>query len=131
MKKIFTTFILVAILIACQRKTNTATTEPSPSTVDGTPASSTPICIQQKIDSLKQLPVSNPPSQVDEYDYNGEKVYGFSLGCCDMFYAVYNGNCNYICSPSGGFTGRGDGLCKDFNEKAKLVRIVWKDERKK
>ena len=121
----------MAIFIDCQRKTNTATTQPSYPIAEETAVSSIPICIQQKIDSLKQLPVSNPPSQVDEYDYNGEKVYGFSLGCCDMFYAVYNANCNYICAPSGGFTGRGDGLCIDFNEKAKLVKVVWKDERKK
>ena len=89
----------------------------------------TPPCIQHRIDSLKLLPVLNPPAQVDEYDYNGEKVYGFSLGCCDMFYEVYNANCEYVCAPAGGFTGKGDGRCPDFNQNAKSIRVVWKDER--
>lgn len=88
-----------------------------------------PACIRQKIDSIKAQPKWNPPAQVEEYLYNGKKVFAFSANCCDQFNPVYDENCNYICSPSGGIAGGGDGKCKDFFTNAKLVRVVWKDAR--
>jgi hypothetical protein len=43
---------------------------------------------------------------------------------------VYDRNCNYVCAPDGGYTGKGDGKCKDFDSLAKEVRLIWKDDRK-
>ena len=88
-----------------------------------------PPCIQAKIDEIKKQPRWNPPAKVEEYHYNGKRVFLFSSDCCDNFNPLYNENCNPLCAPSGGITGRGDGSCPDFKEKAKLVRTVWKDER--
>ncbi len=92
---------------------------------------SIPPCIQKKIDSIKQQPVWNPPAEIHEYDYNGKKVYVVSADCCDRFHTAFDENCNYICAPSGGFTGKGDRKCVDFFEKAKHIKLVWKDERSK
>jgi hypothetical protein len=89
----------------------------------------TPDCIEQKIQAIKAQPKWNPPAEVNEYEYNGKKVYLFSSNCCDQFNMVYDKDCNAICAPSGGFTGAGDGKCKDFFQTAKLVRLVWKDDR--
>jgi hypothetical protein len=88
-----------------------------------------PDCIQQKIDDIKAQPKWNPPAEVNEYEYNGERVFLFSSNCCDQFNVAYDKNCTAICAPSGGFTGKGDGKCKDFMQKAKLIRLIWKDER--
>lgn len=88
-----------------------------------------PNCIQQKIDEIKAQPKWNPPAKVTEYIYNDKHVYLFSSPCCDQFNMLYSENCTTLCAPSGGYTGRGDGKCADFNEKAKKVRVVWKDER--
>ena len=88
-----------------------------------------PSCIQQKIEQIKSEPKWNPPAEVHEYIYNGKTVFLFSSNCCDQFNPVYNDSCNYICSPSGGITGKGDGKCPDFNAETKHVRLVWKDER--
>lgn len=88
-----------------------------------------PSCIQQKIDTIKAQAKWNPPAQVNEYVYKGQHVFLFSSNCCDQFNVVYDGNCNYIGAPSGGFTGKGDGKCADFNETAKYIRLVWKDSR--
>lgn len=90
-----------------------------------------PVCIQQKIDSIKQQPVWNPPAEIDEYVYVDRKVYVISARCCDFFSIAVDSNCNYVCAPSGGFTGKGDRKCVDFLEKAKHLRLVWKDEREK
>jgi len=88
-----------------------------------------PSCIQQKIDEIKSQPKWNPPAEVNEYLYNDKHVYLFSSPCCDQYNMLYSEDCTPLCAPSGGFTGRGDGKCADFNEKAKKLRLVWKDDR--
>lgn len=89
----------------------------------------TPVCIQQKIDSISKLPRWNPPAQVDEYSFNGNTVYLFSSDCCDFFNILLDTACNYVCAPSGGITGRGDMKCPGFDSLARHVRLVWKDPR--
>lgn len=88
-----------------------------------------PSCVEAKIAALKADPKQNPPAQVDEYLYNGKKVYLLNSPCCDQFNPLYDEDCNLICAPSGGITGRGDGKCADFSSAAKHIRLVWKDER--
>jgi hypothetical protein len=87
-----------------------------------------PACIQQKIDSIKQLPKADPPLQVHAWDYGGRRVYLFS-SCCNELVKVFDENCNYVCSPSGGPTGFGDSTCTDFYQTAQHKAIIWKDNR--
>lgn len=89
-----------------------------------------PLCISKRILLIKIQPVWNPPAQIYEYEYNGQIVYLISSSCCDKYNTLVDKNCKIICAPSGGITGKGDGKCPDFSEKAKLVRLVWRDERK-
>jgi len=89
-----------------------------------------PSCIQARIQTMKEGPKWNPPGEVWEYEYNGRTVYYFSSDCCDQFNSVVDGECNYICAPSGGITGKGDRKCDEFNASAKKIRLLWKDERK-
>jgi hypothetical protein len=88
-----------------------------------------PECVQQKIDSIKALPKWNPPAEVHEYNYQGQQVFLFTSPCCDQYIVALNKNCEYICAPSGGYTGKGDGKCADFYSSAAYVRLVWKDAR--
>jgi hypothetical protein len=89
-----------------------------------------PPCIQARIDSIRKQPVWNPPAEVYAYEYRGKTVYGFSADCCDFFNVVVDGDCNYICAPSGGITGKGDRQCPDFADSARQIRLVWRDDRK-
>jgi hypothetical protein len=91
--------------------------------------STIPPCIQDKINQIKAQQKWNPPAQVYEYNYNNKTVYLFSSDCCDQYNSLIDADCNYICAPSGGITGSGDMKCTDFNENAKQVKLVWKDER--
>ncbi len=91
----------------------------------------TPACVLQRIEAIKMQPLWNPAAEVNQYTYNGKTVYGISSNCCDQYNVVIDENCNTICAPSGGITGGGNGRCADFSEKAKLVRLVWKDDRTK
>jgi len=92
-------------------------------------AAALPSCIQQKIEEIRKQDKWNPPAEVYEYSYKGKKVYYFSSNCCDQYNTVVDEQCNYICAPSGGFTGKGDMKCQDFKDSATLVKLVWKDER--
>jgi hypothetical protein len=88
-----------------------------------------PHCIQARIDQIKKEPKWNPPASIDEYLYNGKKVYLISADCCDQFNGMVDESCNYVCAPSGGITGKGDGKCADFDQKAQHLRLIWKDNR--
>ena len=91
--------------------------------------SSIPECVLHRIDEIKKLPKWSPPAEVSEYMYNGKKVYLFTADCCDQFIILADDACNPVCAPSGGITGKGDGKCPDFDEKAQLLRVLWKDDR--
>lgn len=93
------------------------------------PMRAVPDCIQLKIDTLANSTIINSPNQVLRYQYQGESVYMFRGGCCDQFEFVYSSQCEYICAPSGGFTGLGDGKCPDFSQEATHEEVVWEDER--
>ena len=88
-----------------------------------------PACIEKKIASIRSKRKWNPPAQVNEYLYNGKKVYLFSSDCCDKYEEVFDENCNRLCAPYGGISGDGDGTCPDFRTNAQHIRLVWKDSR--
>jgi hypothetical protein len=88
-----------------------------------------PACINEKIEILKKEPKQNPAAEVNEYSYNDKRVFLFNSPCCDQFNYLYDMECNVVCAPAGGYTGKGDQKCNDFSEKATFVKLVWKDER--
>ena len=55
-----------------------------------------PACIEQKIEQLKKAPMQkNPAAEVNEYSYNGKRVYLFNSPCCDQYNNLYDSDCNY------------------------------------
>ncbi|MBI1221500.1 MAG: hypothetical protein GC180_02755 [Bacteroidetes bacterium] len=45
-----------------------------------------------------------------------------STTSADMYTVLYNENCEYICAPGGGISGKGSGICPDLN-KAKVDTV--------
>lgn len=88
-----------------------------------------PDCVQQKIQQIQSQPKWNPPAEVNEYTYQGKRVFLFTSDCCDRYIELYDDNCQYLCAPSGGLTGKGDNKCSNFYNEATHVRLVWKDDR--
>ncbi len=84
-----------------------------------------PAAIENKIAVIKKQPAANNPSAVHQYEYNGKKVYLFMSGCCDQYDSLYDETGNYLCAPSGGFAGKGDGQCANFATAAKHLKLVW------
>ncbi len=81
----------------------------------------TPSCIKKEIrkheDCIKQ---------VVKYEYQGKIVYLFEpVADPSCSYAIYDEDCDYLCSPSGGITGTGDGKCPDFYQTAKKIEVIW------
>ena len=90
---------------------------------------SLPACVQKLIASgNKEIPEA--PLQVDEYIYQNKRTFLFIAQCCDQYNVLYDDSCKIICAPSGGFTGRGDGKCTDFEKTAKHIKLIWKDPAK-
>lgn len=92
--------------------------------------SSFPECIQQMISTYQSKPVQNPPAAIYQYDYNNQKCYYVIAPCCDQMNTVYDANCNVLCHPDGGFSGKGDNKCTDFNAAKTNEVLIWKDDRK-
>jgi hypothetical protein len=82
-----------------------------------------------KIDWIARKDVSNPPVSIFSYRYNGKDVYYIPAKCCDFSSELYDGDCNLICAPDGGFVGNGDGQCSDFFSRRSDERLIWTDDR--
>ena len=86
-------------------------------------------CTQSIIDSALSKPKGSLFYKIDAYTYNGATVYLYYMGCCDRYNELKDGNCKYLFSPSGGFSGGGDGTHPTFFTDAKFVAVVWEDPR--
>jgi len=107
--------VLIALLSCTCSKTSLETTLPN--------------CIRQKINTIKNEAVRNPPAKVYQYTYQNQTVYFIPSYCCDVFSELYDSNCTLVCHPDGGITGRGDGRCTDFFDLRKDEKLIWEDER--
>ncbi|MEJ5963330.1 DUF6970 domain-containing protein [Pedobacter immunditicola] len=107
--------ILISVLGGCEKKGL---------------SSDIPACIYEQIKKIQAEEVRNPPGSIWQYEYNGKTVYYVPAYCCDIESKLFDKNCNIICSPDGGFTGKGDGKCPDFFTNRKNEKLIWKDERR-
>ena len=87
-----------------------------------------PACIQDIIDESGRSETSNKPSKVVKYTWNDEVVYYVPAFCCDVFSDLYDSECNLICHPDGGISGRGDGNCENFFNEAEGGEVLWDAE---
>ena len=96
---------------------------------DDSPDTSVPACINNKIAELQAATVRNPPASIWQYQYKGKTVYYIPSYCCDAPSELFDSECNFICSPDGGITGKGDYQCPDFADTRTNDKLIWKDNR--
>lgn len=85
-------------------------------------------------DKIKQLEAEKPhqfKSYIAQFDYHGKKVFYIPADCCDQLNPLYDESGNLLCYPSGGFSGKGDGRCSDFELDPKTKKVIWEDVRQK
>ena len=89
-------------------------------------ANDIPACIREKIKAAEADPQHARIREVYRYTYNGATIYyTVTDHCNDCFNQVYTTNCTPLCSPDGGFSGRGDGQCKDFFTASTGKALIW------
>ena len=88
-----------------------------------------PKCIKLKIRKITREEVINPVAEVWEWKVDGGTYYYFAYGCCDNFNYLYDKECNRICAPDGGLTGKGDGKCPVFKSEVKK-KLIWQNDKK-
>jgi len=88
-----------------------------------------PVWINNLIEEEKSNPVANPPASITRCIYKNQVVYYIPPRCCDIPSKLYNEEGDIMCSPDGGFTGKGNGKCNDFSEKRTNCKIIWEDTR--
>ncbi len=85
-----------------------------------------PQCIADKIEDFQNNP-GCPYSQVDEYVFQGKKVYVFNNDrcCCDYTSDVFSMTCENL-GYLGGFVGNTTINGENFLMNAQLIRTLWK-----
>jgi hypothetical protein len=89
----------------------------------------TPECVEAKIAEIIAERVWDPPAKVYRYLYKGQVVYFIPERCCDIPSQLYDADCNLVCAPDGGYTGKGDEQCPDFFATRQAGELVWEDQR--
>lgn len=89
-----------------------------------------PAWVRAMIAQIASEPVTNPPSSIIRYRYNGATVYYRPARCCDIRADLYDRGGTLICQPDGGITGDGDGMCTDFAAGRSEEHLVWADPRR-
>ena len=88
-----------------------------------------PAFVRQLIADLEATPPANSPGGIWKYQYDGRTVYYVPPSCCDVPSMLFDAEGRGICSPDGGFTGKGDGRCPDFFARRSDEQQVWDDPR--
>jgi hypothetical protein len=84
----------------------------------------TPHCVKAKIRDMSQGNDASGLTEVYSYLVDGTTYYLFVPGCCDQFIELYDDQCHYICAPSGGITGQGDGNCPQWSGTPETT-LIW------
>lgn len=83
-----------------------------------------PNCFKKMIRQSDPRPVL----EIYQWEVDGKIFYEvYYDNCGDCFIELYDENCDYVCAPSGGIAGGGDGKCPTWN--ATIIRtLAWKSE---
>ena len=83
-----------------------------------------PKCIVKELKKNKREGLEY--TQVWRWKADGKTYYYLSRpeSCYDCFNLLYDDNCNQICAPDGGITGKGSGDCPSFDTGVEKV-LVW------
>jgi hypothetical protein len=120
--RFFLTFFAVCLIITGCRKSTGDTQSDAPGTGAGGIRATVayPACVQNVITNG-----STDYVQISQYIYNNKTVYLFTADCCDRYNYLFDDQCNRLCAPTGGFSGKGDLQCPDFVQAAVFIRVVW------
>lgn len=88
---------------------------------------SLPECIKEKIQTLKNGQVRNPPTVAQELKLDGKRYYLIPSGCCDQYDYIIDENCKTFCSQGYGITGKFKNGCDTLKNATR--KVIWRDKR--
>ena len=88
-----------------------------------------PAWLDSLIAQIQSEPVTEPPTAIYSYRYQGETVYFRTSRCCDIRSTVYNAEGAVLCEPEGGVDSGGDGRCPAFLSMRTDERLIFQDPR--
>jgi hypothetical protein len=133
MKFLYFVFIFFAVACNCTKTDNNVTPKAIPSSELDTVKiikDTIPECVKALIKKIESDSVTQPPTKIYSYTFEGKTVYYLPAACCDNFSDLYNDSCKIIAHPDGGFTGQGDRKARNFHEDKKNEKLIWEDKRK-
>jgi hypothetical protein len=86
-----------------------------------------PRCIENMLDQTDPQ-TKAPIIGLARYELEGKYYFELMPECCDQFTSLYDEDCNFVCHPGGGITGRGDGQCPDWVENLSNRKTLWEKE---
>jgi hypothetical protein len=87
-----------------------------------------PSCVVDIAMLKTEEPLHVFPEYIWRCSNQDETTFYFSAGGNDFLNMVLDEQCNYICAPDGGFSGSGDGRCKDYFYTVDCELIWCRDE---
>ena len=106
--------ITLFLLVACHREAD----EPTPNEA--------PACIRLLIEHNGRGNSGESYLAIYRYKYQKRYVYFGDADCCDQYNLLLDSDCQVLCAPSGGFSGKGDGKCSDFFKEATEKTELWR-----
>lgn len=91
----------------------------------GAAAPALPGWLQSRITRLEAATGSSLPGPIWQITHDGAPAYYFRAPCCDQFNELLDAKGRRLCSPDGGFTGRGDMKCPRPADAGTEARLVW------
>jgi hypothetical protein len=92
---------------------------------DSNKHSTLPECVEKQL--FTQDMTRKPPIEVWKWEVDGNTYYYFVSDCCDQYNYLFTSNCEMVCAPDGGFSGKGDGKCPEFEGQIEKT-LMWKNE---
>jgi hypothetical protein len=92
---------------------------------DRVPTSSLPQWLQAAIKRYDAQPADHAPLSIWQIAHNGQVAYFLASPCCDQYDPLLSAEGKHLCSPTGGFTGGGDGRCPKPADAGSAVKLVW------
>ncbi|MFG6415875.1 DUF6970 domain-containing protein [Roseateles sp. DC23W] len=84
--------------------------------------------MRQRIKAFEAGSHAGQPQMLRLQDDRGQPVYLVLSMCCDQFNPLYDAQGRYICAPSGGFAGGGDGRCPAWARRLKAGVVLAQQE---
>ena len=78
-----------------------------------------------RIREYEKQPQRAVPLGIWQITHNGQSAYYVYSPCCDMTNPLLSADGREICSPSGGFSGKGDGKCPLPMDRGTKSTLVW------